>query len=428
MLKIFDIALKDLVRSSRSMFLLGMTLAAPVLITALIYLAFGSMKSGDASMAAVKVGIVNADQLPSGAPIRAPLGDSVRAMFFDESVQSWIEAQDFASEAEARDAVNRQEIGAAVIIPAEFTTQYLADSRSTPITILQDPTLSIGPTVVKEMVISLLDGVAGGGIAYKTVDARMQAAGLQLASSAASGAATGLIEKYSTWYQGFQRDLFHNPDKAALVQVSPVKNGQSQDPLQSMMGLILAGQMIFFSFFTGAYAMQSILLEDEEGTLARLFTTPTERTLVLSGKFLAVLLTVLIQGLTLMTVGVLLFKVNWGNPLSAALSLFGQMVASVGLGVLLIAFVKTTRQTGPVLGGALTGLGMLSGLFTTNINMPASFNAIGSFTPQGWVLKAWKLSLAGQPPAELLTPFLVLMAIGLVLFVIGAVLFRRRYA
>jgi len=60
--------------------------------------------------------------------------------------------------------------------------------------------------------------------------------------------------------------------------------------------------------------------------------------------------------------------------------------------------------------------------------MPEAFNALGSFTPQGWVLKAWKLALSGQSPSEVLVPFLVLVGIGLVMFVVGAAFFRRRFA
>jgi ABC-type multidrug transport system permease subunit len=71
---------------------------------------------------------------------------------------------------------------------------------------------------------------------------------------------------------------------------------------------------------------------------------------------------------------------------------------------------------------------MMSGLFTTNIQMPAAFNMLGNFTPQGWVLKAWKLSLAGQPAGELLIPFIVLLVMGLVMFAIGALMFKRRFA
>jgi len=174
--------------------------------------------------------------------------------------------------------------------------------------------------------------------------------------------------------------------------------------------------------------MQSILHEAEEGTLARIFTTPTARTTILMGKFTAVFLTVLVQGIVLLIAGRLIFGIHWGDPGAMALALLGQMVASVGLAVLLVSFIKTSKQAGPIFGGALTGLGMISGLFTTNIAMPDSFKAIGNFTPQGWVLKAWERSLAGQSAGELILPFVVLVAMGLVMFVIGAVMFKKRYA
>ena len=422
-MKILDIAFKDLTRSMRSLFLVGMTLAAPLLITALIYFAFGSMTSGDVSMVSIKVGVVNADVLPANTPLDASLGESIRSMFFDDSVKSWIAAADYADETSARTALDVQEIGVAVIIPENFTTDYLAGTQ-TPITILQDPTLTIAPTVVRDMVTSMLDGVAGGGIAYQVVNARMSAVGQSLDPTSIPA----LIERYANWYADFQRALFHTPEKAALIVMSPAANTESTNNLSTMMGMVMAGQLIFFSFFTGAYAMMSILQEAEEGTLARMFTTPTNRTLILMGKFLAVFLTVLFQGIVLLIAGRLIYGIHWGSPGAIALALLGQMIASVGLAVLLVSFIKTSKQAGPIFGGALTGLGMLSGLFTTNIAMPDSFNAIASFTPQGWVLKAWKLSLNGHPTSELVLPCLVLLAMGFVMFAIGALMFKKRYA
>ena len=423
-MKIIAIAFKDLTRSLRSLFLIGMALAAPLLITLLIYFAFGSMKSGDVSMTSIRVGVVDADVLPLNAPLEAPLGRSVHDMFFDESVKAWITASDYADESSARAAVNSQEIGVAVIIPATFTQDYLGSGAKSPITILQDPTLTIGPTVVSEMVTSLLEGVAGGGVAYRVSNARMLANGKTLEPAGIQV----LIQAYANWYAGFQRALFHSPEQAILAVTTPAAAGKSSNGMQSMMGLVMAGQLIFFSFFTGAYAMLSILQESEEGTLARLFTTPTNHTLILLGKFLAVFLTVLFQGIVLLVAGRLIFGIRWGEPGTIVLALLGQMVASVGLAVLLVSFIKTSKQAGPIFGGALTGFGMLSGLFTTNIAMPESFKAISNFTPQGWVLKAWTLSLAGQPATEMVVPCLVLVAMGLVMFAIGAQLFRKRYA
>jgi ABC-2 type transport system permease protein len=426
-MKILDIAFKDLTRSFRSAFAIGMMVIAPLMLTGLIYFAFGGMSSGDVSMTAIQVGVVNADELPANTVLDAPIGDNIRSMFFDESVESWIEASDYADEASVRAAVDKQEIGVAVIIPQNFTERYLSGEKDVQVLIVSDPTLSIGPAVVEDMVTMMVDGVAGGGIAIQTIMERLQANG----SQPDTAQIPSWVERYGNWYRDFQRALFHNPDKAALVLVAPsAGETETADPLTQMMGLTMAGQMIFFAFFTGGNSMMSILREHEEGTLARLFTTPTDRTKILMGKFLAVFITVLLQGLVLMIAGRFAFGVQWGKPASIALALTAQVIAAAGLGVLLISFVKSTKQGGPVLGGGLTVLGMLGGLFTANIpgGMPEAFNAIGNFIPQGWVLKAWRLALDGSAVGDLLLPFFVTIAMGIVMFAVGAKMFRRRYA
>lgn len=424
-MKILDIALKDLTRSFRSLFAIGMMVVAPLLITGLIYFAFGSLSKGSANVPAVKVGVVNLDTLPAKSGLEEPLGNLIHDMFHDDSVKAWLTAIDYTDEAAARAAVDKQTIGVAVVVPALFTERFLAGGTDAPVLILQDPTLTIGPLVARNMVTSLLDGVAGGGIAYKTVTERQQANGLKPDPAQIPA----LIGKYRTWYADFQRNLFHNPAKASLVMVAPAAEGSAENAAQKMLGLVMAGMLIFFAFYTGAYAMMSILRETEEGTLARLFTTPTDRTAILTGKFLAVFLTVILQGLVLMAASHLAFGVNWGDPAGAGLVLVGQVVAATGLGVLLIALVKTSRQAGPVLGAGLTTLGMLGGLFTVSIpNMPAAFAALTQFTPQGWVLQGWRMVMNGQPAAELLMPVAVMVAMGAAMFALGAVMFRRRFA
>jgi ABC-2 type transport system permease protein len=426
-MKILDIAFKDLTRSFRSAFAIGMMVVAPLMLTGLIYFAFGGMSSGDVSMTAIKVGVVNADQLPADTVLEAPIGEDIRSMFFDESVKSWIEASDYADEAAVRAAVDKQEIGVGVIIPQDFSASYLSGEKSEQVLIVSDPTLSIGPAVVEDMVTMMLDAVAGGGIAIETITERLQANGIQPDPTHIPS----WIERYGNWYADFQRNLFHHPEKAALVLVAPsAGETKTADPLAQMMGLIMAGQMIFFAFFTGGNSMMSILQEHEEGTLARLFTTPTDRTKILMGKFVAVFITVLLQGIVLMIAGRLAFGVQWGKPASIALALTAQVFAAVGLGVLLISFVKSTKQGGPVLGGGLTMLGMLGGLFTANIpgGMPKAFDAIGNFIPQGWVLKGWRMALDGSAAGDLLVPFIVTVVMGIIMFALGAMMFKRRYA
>ena len=426
-MKILDIAFKDLTRSFRNAFAIGMMVVAPLMLTGLIFFAFGGASNGTSSMPAVKVGVVNLDVLPANSPLDAPLGENIRSMFFDDSVKSWITASDYPDEKSARAALDNQQIGVAVIIPQNFTEHFLSDAKDVQALVISDPTLSIGPAVVQNMVTMMVDGVSGGGIALETFMERQQANGITTDPAQIST----WIEHYTNWYADFQRNLFHHPDQAAFVMDAPAAGEtEAANPIQKMMGLTMAGQMIFFAFFTGAYSMMSILREDEEGTLARLFTTPTDRASILTGKFVAVFITVILQGLVLMVAGHYAFGINWGEPAGVALALTGQVIAATGLSVLLIAFVKNSRQGGPVLGGGLTTLGMLGGLFTANIPnaMPAAFNMIANFTPQGWALKAWRMVMNGQSAGDLLLPFVVMTGMGIVMFVIGAVAFRKRFA
>ena len=78
-MKILDIAFKDLTRSFRSVFAIGMMVIAPLMLTGLIYFAFGGGSGDSPSMPAIKVGFVNLDALPADAPLDAPIGDNVRS-------------------------------------------------------------------------------------------------------------------------------------------------------------------------------------------------------------------------------------------------------------------------------------------------------------------------------------------------------------
>jgi ABC-2 type transport system permease protein len=425
-MKLLDMIAKDLLRSIRSRFALGMMIGAPLVIAGLLYFALGSAR-GD--MPAIRVGIVNLDSLPGpgveGAQaMESPLGKSIRDMFFDPSVKSWIRARDYSGEAEARKAVEARQVDAAVVVPPRFTEGILAGrlpgGELGNILILSDPTLSIAPKVVRSMIDGLMDGVRGGAVAFKA----LSRGGAGLAPGGASAAAA--FEEYRLWYAEFQRELSHDPARAA-IRASPPPGGGAGDAIRRILSLVMAGQLLFFAFYTGGYSMLSILREEEEGSLARLFTTPTSRVSILGAKFLSVIATLILQGLVLVALGSLLFHVDWGRPASAALAFGAQVVAAAGLGVLLIALVKSSRQAGPVLGGVLTGLGMLGGLITVAAKMPPSFEKLGLITPQGWTLRAWRLAMSGAAPAELLFPALVAAAMGIAMFVAGAALFRRRF-
>jgi len=47
--------------------------------------------------------------------------------------------------------------------------------------------------------------------------------------------------------------------------------------------------------------------------------------------------------------------------------------------------------------------------------------------PQGWAMRSWKLALAGGV-SDVLLPAVVTLGMGVVFFVVGAFVFRKRFA
>jgi ABC-2 type transport system permease protein len=186
---------------------------------------------------------------------------------------------------------------------------------------------------------------------------------------------------------------------------------------------------IFFTFFMGANTAESIVREDEAGTLQRLLTTPTSQAVILGGKLTAIVLTLVVQVAILLGASSLLFGIRWGQPLTVALVTLTLVVLAAGFGVLLMSFVKNTRQTGPVMGGVMTLTGMVGGLFTSGVpNVPDVFDSVRLITPQGWAMYGWELTLQGAGARGILAPIAVMLGFGALFFGTGVLLFRKRFA
>jgi ABC-2 type transport system permease protein len=424
-MKILDIALKDLVRFYRSALAVGMTVVVPLLITGLIYFAFGGLSAGTGRLNLPSLGLVlvNLDEPAAGSPA---LGQLLIDYFNDPAMPDWLAVSTAPTEAEARAAVDQQRAGLAVIIPADFTRAALGADTPATLTVIHDPTLTLGPQIVQDLLRLFMDSVTGGRIAISVAGEALAAQGLALDPAAFQA----LAQEYAVWVTDAERNIHHS-DAPLLVVRAPAAAAEGPAPadgISRVMARVMAGMLIFFTFMTGATTAQSILREDEEGTLPRLFTTPTPRPAILAGKFAAVFLTIIVQALVLILASALAFRIQWGDLASLALVVAALTLAAAGLGVCVVAFVKNQRQAGPIVGGVLTVTGMLGGLFTTGMQMPAAFETLNLAFPQGWALRGLKLVLDGADPAGVLAPVLVMTVAGAALFSVGAAVFQKRFA
>ena len=111
------------------------------------------------------------------------------------------------------------------------------------------------------------------------------------------------------------------------------------------------------------------------------------------------------------------------------MAIVGLVVAAAGFGVFLASFYRSTRQAGPLVAIALTVTGMAGGLMTTGVpSLSSAFETVQLWTPQGWALRLWNLALDGATGPGLWLAFGGVLVYGGVLFAVGALVFRRRFA
>ncbi|MGD8466319.1 MAG: ABC transporter permease [Anaerolineae bacterium] len=423
-MKAIDICLKDLRRNLTNAFFLVFGLGLPLLTSLLFYFAFGGLVSGgeEFDLPTVQVQVANLDQGVAGFSAGQLIVDTLRTAIPDLLQVSG--ADDATS---ARAAVDHQQAAVAVIVPAGFSEAAFASDERATVELYQDPTLTLGPGIVKDIVSQMIDAFAGSRIAVTAARQQLRAAGADAGPAA--------LQEIATQYAAWSSQLGGQEAVPALfeIQAPPTSDDDSAGGMSAMLGLIMAGMMVFYVFFTGAASAQSIIQEEEAGTLARLFTTPTPQSAILGGKFISIFLLLIVQVIALVLVSAWIFNIPWGDPLPVALVILGLVVMAASFGIFITSFLKNSRQAGIIYGGVMTVMGMIGmvGVFTASV--PGADNPMRTaslFVPQGWGVRGWQLLLEGSGALtnDVLLTVGVMLALGLIFFVIGLLKFRNRFA
>jgi ABC-2 type transport system permease protein len=444
-MKLLDVTLKDLRQSSRSFMVYVFAFVIPILVTLLFLLIFGGLGGGgdEFDLPNTTVVIVNLDEgtlpdgtegqstsfedlgldLPgeAGADLAAAgnFGDVLANKLKSEVFSDFIAVSDAADEGSGRAAVNDGQAGVAIIIPTNFTEAMVQGQGTADVIFYKDPTLLLGPQIVESIVRQVLDNFAAGTIAMGVTIEGLTESGVDLPPELMGN----IVDEVMAAQGGAP---------AQLVETRlPPGVDESSNIITEIISLIMGGMMIFFIFFTAAASLETILTEEERGTLQRLFTTPTSHRTILGGKALAGIVTVTIQIIVLMLFGHFIFGIDWGALLPVLMAIVGIVLAAAATGLFLVSLMQNTRQGGIIFGGVLTVTGMLGliPVFTAGVpNQPQSLQAVSLLVPQGWAMRSLTVANDGGNVADLLPIFAGLLAWALVLGFIGQRRLQKRFA
>jgi ABC-2 type transport system permease protein len=434
-----SIAWKDLRQTYRGRAFLVLIFAGPLLLAFLLGMAFGS--GDNFSIAAVKTVVVNQDRgaatnipgsadLPAaGAVLVATLTRPELAELLDVSEMDDVEA--------AKASVDDGGADVAVIIPSGLSAALASggmgqastsslEPGSSPgsqsalqVEIYRDPALTVGPSIVAAVVESVVRSLNG------TSSAAAASVQLGLSSGITDGATLARLATDTA--QAFTSDA-RSGAPIALEGRAPVLESVDEQKQPNVASQVLVGMMLFFMLFGASIPARGILDEHLQGTLPRLFTTPTPRSVILVGKYIGVFLVVLIQVTVLVLAGWLLFGADWGGPGPLIVLIVVSALVAASLGLVTVSFAKTANQAGAVSSAIFVFLALISGNFTGGVDVSGAYAIVRRVSPLGWLMEAWGNVLFGDSWRGIGLQVLVVLGFALAFFGIATFFFRRRYA
>ncbi len=182
------------------------------------------------------------------------------------------------------------------------------------------------------------------------------------------------------------------------------------------------GIAVMFTLMTVVMSGAStILIERDNGTLARLLTTPITKGKIVFGKTLGVFLVGITQMLILIIFGQVVLGVKWGNDMVATILLTLAFVFSAtGLAMSLASISKNANQLGVVGNIIIIVLSMLGGAYWPVDMLSPKMQLVAKFVPTGWAINGYNDLIArGMSLGDVWLNILVLFLFGLAFILFG---------
>ena len=147
-----------------------------------------------------------------------------------------------------------------------------------------------------------------------------------------------------------------------------------------------SSQLVLFVFLTAMAGSSALILTRQLGISKRMLSTPTSIGTIVTGEALGRFGTAILQGLYIIVLTLVMFSVNWGDPIGALLILIALSAVGAGAGMLLGATFKNDQQAGGVAVVLSLGLAALGGaMFPLDLFSPA-MQRLAHITPHAWAL------------------------------------------
>ena len=242
------------------------------------------------------------------------------------------------------------------------------------------------------------DAIAAGGQVEIGFIARPDGVGPQLEAVVTEVVAAAAQQTdASRFVAGLGVDAAAAADAAAIavsqapgIDVAVVTAGDSLFP-ESMgqFDLGASTQLVLFMFLTGLSGSAAIIQTRKLGVATRMLGTPTSVRTIVAGEALGRFGIVMAQGVYILLATLLLFQVEWGDPLGVAVVMLAFAAVGAGAALLMGTLFSNDQQAGGV--GVVAGIGLaaIGGSMLPLELFGDTMRQIANFTPHAWANEAF---------------------------------------
>ncbi len=210
--------------------------------------------------------------------------------------------------------------------------------------------------------------------------------------------------------------------QAGGVEVSVTAVGEALFPdTLGQFDLGASSQLVLFVFLTALAGSAALILTRQLGISSRMLSTPTSVRSIVVGESMGRFGVAMVQGLYIVVLTLIIFNVNWGDPLASLLLLVVFSAVGAGAGVLMGSVFSNDQQAGGVGVVLSLGLAALGGcMFPIELFSP-TMQTVAHFTPHAWALDGYaELVRRGGNTGDILLELGVLAGYAAVLFALAS--------
>ena len=414
---------KDLRRAWRNPVPYLIHLCLPLVLTGLLGMVFGGVNRRDGGgLGRIQVAVVDEDDSVVTRLLRGVLSQEQAARHMDAV---------FLPRAEALSRVTNNTVAAALIIPADFSRQYLVGEGRLTLELVKNPARQYHPAIIEEaaaVITTVLNAVARNFrpdlAEWRALFEAKQRPGFQEVGELVTktgekiGRAWRRLDPIPVIYQ---REAPPEPEGGGTVQAT------GTGPALNLFAFMLPGLTAMFLLFLADAAVRDLHREIRFRTFDRFCTLPPGVVVYVASKVLFAMVILVIGCVVLLGGGSLLFGFRWRDPVAVVGLALGLSVFSGGLMAALNAWIGGEKRADVINNLVGMVLGMASGCTFPTESLPLVLRQyVTPYLPPHWFLESVRATqFEGYAGGSWITPAVRMLLIGGVLTLLAAWRLRR---